>query len=97
MKIRKIEHVTGSPDYEFECPGCGCLHGVWTYDWDGPKWSFNGDVDKPTFKPSIRVRWTYGVDRIEHVCHAYVREGRIEFLNDCTHSLAGKTIELPDL
>lgn len=31
------------------------------------------------------------------ICHSYVREGRIEFLNDCTHSLAGQTVELPEI
>ena len=29
-------------------------------------------------------------------CHSFVREGRIEFLSDCTHALAGQTVELPD-
>lgn len=27
-------------------------------------------------------------------CHSFVREGRIEFLSDCTHSLAGQTVDL---
>lgn len=30
------------------------------------------------------------------VCHSFVREGRIQFLNDCTHALAGQTVDLPD-
>lgn len=29
-------------------------------------------------------------------CHSYIRSGRIQFLNDCSHSLAGQTVELPD-
>lgn len=29
------------------------------------------------------------------VCHSYVRDGNIEFLGDCTHRLAGKTVPLP--
>jgi hypothetical protein len=29
------------------------------------------------------------------VCHSWVTEGRIKYLNDCTHALAGKTIDLP--
>ena len=29
------------------------------------------------------------------VCHSFVRNGRIEFLGDCTHGLAGKTVDLP--
>lgn len=30
------------------------------------------------------------------VCHSWVRDGRIEFLSDCTHALAGQTVDLPD-
>lgn len=32
---------------------------------------------------------------IPFVCHSFVRNGRIEFLGDCTHNLAGQTIDLP--
>lgn len=30
-------------------------------------------------------------------CHSFVKDGMIQFLNDCTHSLSGKTVELPDI
>lgn len=30
-------------------------------------------------------------------CHSFVRDGRIEFLSDCTHALAGQTVDLPEL
>jgi hypothetical protein len=30
------------------------------------------------------------------VCHSFVTDGRIQFLGDCTHALAGKTVDLPD-
>lgn len=33
-------------------------------------------------------------DSVAVVCHSFVRDGRIEFLSDCTHSLAGKTVDL---
>jgi hypothetical protein len=29
-------------------------------------------------------------------CHSFVTDGRIQFLSDCTHALAGQTVELPD-
>lgn len=32
-----------------------------------------------------------------HVCHSFVTNGRIQFLNDCTHGLAGQTVELPNI
>ncbi len=28
------------------------------------------------------------------VCHSFVRDGQIQFLGDCTHALAGKTVSL---
>jgi hypothetical protein len=30
------------------------------------------------------------------VCHSFVRDGKIQFLGDCTHALAGQTVDLPD-
>jgi hypothetical protein len=29
-------------------------------------------------------------------CHTFVKAGQIEFLGDCTHALAGKTVPIPD-
>jgi hypothetical protein len=31
------------------------------------------------------------------VCHSFVTDGRIQFLGDCTHALAGQTVHLPEL
>ena len=28
-------------------------------------------------------------------CHSYVEDGRIRFLSDCSHELAGQTVDLP--
>lgn len=30
------------------------------------------------------------------VCHSFITDGKIQFLDDCTHALAGQTVELPD-
>lgn len=53
----------------------------------------------PTFEPSILVtcRWMASDSEMkDDVCHSFVRDGRIQFLGDCTHELAGKTVDLPD-
>ncbi len=34
--------------------------------------------------------------RINTICHSFVTDGRIQFLSDCSHALAGKTVDLPD-
>ncbi|HLP99212.1 MAG TPA: DUF6527 family protein [Sideroxyarcus sp.] len=35
-------------------------------------------------------------DSVDTVCHSFVTEGRIQFLGDCTHALAGQTVDIPD-
>lgn len=32
----------------------------------------------------------------DRVCHSFVTDGRIQYLDDCTHHLAGQTIDLPE-
>lgn len=79
----------------FECPGCGMLHGV-NVEVDGPpRWGWNGSVDKPTFTPSVLVTYRWGPEQRDVVCHSFVTDGRIQFLADCTHALAGQTVDLP--
>lgn len=123
-KLKPIREK-GLPDgkiigYIFKCPGCHQEHHVNTnvppnYHWaHGYNWGFNGNVDAPTFTPSILIKTGHYVDgkhpcwcdyNKEHpddpgpkcsVCHSFVRDGKIQFLNDCTHELAGQTIELED-
>lgn len=90
--VWKIVHQDGSESHAFECPGCGQNH--WPYT-SGPKaWGFNGDLVRPTFTPSLLVRWTEGPEHTPRVCHSFIRDGQIEFLSDCTHALAGKTVPL---
>jgi uncharacterized protein DUF6527 len=81
----------------FMCPGCGEHHPVRIKSADAarPCWTWNGDRDKPTFSPSLLVRYDYTDGRPQKVCHSFIREGRIEFLGDCTHDKAGQTLDLP--
>jgi hypothetical protein len=56
-------------------------------------WSWNGDTEKPTLKPSILSRMPPVCER----CHTWVNDGRAQFLDDCTHELAGQTLDLLDV
>lgn len=105
----------------FRCPGCSSAHQVQVGDGPGPRWQWNGDVEAPTFVPSVLVRgiredmdeatWldydaladgpggaTRALDdpRFRTVCHSYITAGRIRFLSDCTHALAGQTVPLAE-
>lgn len=83
----------------FRCPGCARSHSVQHGSDIGPNWTWNGSLERPTFTPSVLVTYD-GVDAGQAgappaVCHSFVADGCIQFLNDCTHPLAGKTVDLP--
>jgi hypothetical protein len=84
----------------FWCPGCDGAHQVSVGEGSGPRWRYNGNPEAPTFTPSINVTYNgpdAGVDGAPPaVCHSFVTDGRIQFLDDCTHALAGQTVEIPD-
>ena len=80
--------------YSYQCPACECAHMVLTDGKDGknsPNWNFNEDIDKPTISPSVRVRTGQG-----KVCHFFIKDGKIEYCSDCTHAMAGKSVDLPE-
>ena len=89
--------------FRFKCPGCGLDHfiSIGPKSYLAARWTFNGDCEKPTINPSVLV-WRdipEGVKVTPDVrrCHSFVRDGKIQFLSDCTHDLAGQTVELPDI
>lgn len=91
--LRKIES-----GYLHWCPGCKHAHQIWVGNASGPNWTFDGNVDSPTFNPSVRVFTPAdqedGTPEITE-CHYFVHGGRIEFCGDCQHDLKGQTVPLP--
>lgn len=59
-------------------------------------WTWNGDTEKPTLHPSILTEG-YGFTDQLHRCHTWVNDGMAQFLPDCSHELAGQTVELLDI
>jgi hypothetical protein len=39
------------------CPGCGHAHSIQTGAGAGPRWTWNGNAERPTFSPSVLVWW----------------------------------------
>ena len=83
----------------FWCPGCNDAHFVRVDGSRAPNWGWNGSVDAPTFTPSILVTTPGDPDPEWNIaptcCHSFVTDGRIQFLGDCTHALAGQTVPIP--
>jgi len=43
--------------------------------------------------PDGEEGWGFACER----CHSFVTDGRIQFLDDCTHALKGQTVDLPEI
>lgn len=72
--------------FVFKCPGCKCDHHF------SASWQFDGDCEKPTVSPSILTRFEQDLKKI--VCHIFIKDGMIQYLDDCTHELAGKNVPM---
>jgi len=56
-QISRFLRSTGG-GYSHWCPGCEHMHIILTSEpqESGARWSFNGNVEKPTFTPSVLIR-----------------------------------------
>lgn len=104
MKLMPICAQDGTTvGYMFWCPGCKSAHPYYvrTHPQAHSKnivWGFNGDVEKPTFTPSLLMfRSHYQDGRVaQPLCHIFLTDGVIQFLADCEHELKGQSVPLPD-
>lgn len=121
MRVKRVVDSEGREyGWRINCPGCkaagqGACHVLTTGEHLSTRWQFNGNVDRPTFSPSLLGRWPTWVPpvtpenmaqwksapwpqtKVEYVCHSFITDGRIQFLSDCTHQLAGQTVDLPEI
>jgi hypothetical protein len=81
--------------WRYRCPGCQDMHLL-------SGWTFNGDLENPTFTPSVLA---YPHEKLTDDdktvikaprCHHFVTAGRIHYLSDCTHALKGQTVDMSD-
>jgi hypothetical protein len=74
------------------CPACDWAHGI-PYTW-----KFDGNVDSPTFDPSVKIQWwdrkLQGIRNYE-CCHYNLIAGKLIFHEDCTHAMRNSTVPLP--
>lgn len=86
MKIYTVDNT-----HYFKCPGCHYIHSF------NSTWEYNNDPEKPTVAPSLLINGNsqYNNPAVPR-CHSFIKDGQIQFLEDCSHDLAGETIEIPD-
>lgn len=95
-KIRVNENIYEGEKYHhtqylYKCLGCGYEH-AFALRSEGGCHDFNMDLENPTVIPSLLE-----INVPNKTCHSFIRDGKIQYLNDCWHSLRGQTIELPEI
>ena len=102
MKLR-ANLANGVVDsYTFWCPGCNSPHSFNVvsprFAKDVPVWTFNGDMEKPTFSPSLRVFYTHPQTKEQKtICHLFLTDGKLIYQGDSGHDMKGQTVDLPDI
>lgn len=92
----------------FKCPACKETHQIrtppWTFNGDDCAPTFRASIlvagkqikrDENGHWKGEYIRNANG-DPLDRICHSFVTDGKIEYLSDCTHKMAGQTVELPD-
>lgn len=91
---RVLREADGGKGVLFYCAGCDRVHSIHVDTGEpGRGWTWNGDVLKPTFNPSVLVTHPQGKNPAR-ICHSFVRDGYIQYLGDSTHRLANNTVPL---
>lgn len=102
-KSKLFTGVNGTKYLVFYCEACGHDHVV-PYEYhESFNWNFNGDFDKPTLTPSVNNTtgsfaspgYDGGIPPTR--CHFFVTDGRIHYCADCTHTFAGRLVDLRDV
>lgn len=104
MSARGLLRIIEGGQLAFWCPGCKGAHAL------DARWKFNGNYNRPTFSPSVHIRTGHHCAHAKlpgdchcddpdpemrcSICHSFVTDGSIQFLPDCTHEFAGKTVPL---
>lgn len=73
--------------YAHWCPGCKEMHII------PDSWDFDGNLDSPTFAPSVLLRRPPAIS----CCHYFLRAGQLDFCPDSFHELQAKLVPLPAL
>ncbi len=108
MKIKKVGDTN---ILRFRCPGCKQTHDVnttWNFNGDFEKPTLQPSVlvKAGHYCPGQEGKdcWCTYEERLGekphfscYICHSFVTDGKIQFLSDCTHALAGQTVDLEDI
>jgi hypothetical protein len=104
-----VHKETGEYDgWIISCPGCGTSHVLdkrWTFNGNFELPTFRASLLVRTGKYCGSPEWYNSldgehkefVDKNSEICHSFITDGKIQYLDDCTHKLKGQTVDLPEV
>jgi hypothetical protein len=92
-RFKRARKSNGEVWVMFYCPGCAEPHQIRTQG-QGTCWEWNGDFVFGSFSPSHIVHMDPKKEP-GRICHSYIREGKITYLDDSWHDKKGQVVEIP--
>lgn len=100
-----------SDRYAHWCPACQEMHSLpdgWQFNGNVEKPTFSPSFRHTGIKRNVvggrwvgegKEAWLYDAagQPIPEVCHYILTDGVLNFCGDCTHSMAGKSVPMPEL
>jgi Family of unknown function (DUF6527) len=99
VKVRPIVSGTEAVGWLVWCPACDHPHQFTAKMPNGSVgWTFDGNLESPTFNPSLRARWDEGEapKKVEKCCHANLIAGVWRYAGDSTHAFKGQRVPALD-
>lgn len=107
MKVKKLNDNS----FAWYCPACNDLHVAnqgWSFndDYENPTFSPSFLVRSGHYASgNTNACWcTYNAEHTDNpsrfkclICHTFIRGGKIQYLSDCTHDYAGKTVDMEEI
>jgi hypothetical protein len=91
-KLVKYETEGGSTYIYHYCVPCKHCH-----QYQVPRWTFNGNIEAPSFSPSMREFYRAKDGGEKTLCHYFLTDGIMKYCGDSPHDMAGKEMPLADI
>lgn len=97
MSSKLVKHESpGILGYSHWCSACKHCH-TFYIQCNNHTWTFDGNVNSPTFSPSMLEYYTQKNGERKTLCHYILTSEVMNYCGDSPHELSGKSVPLEDI
>ena len=97
LSPKLVKHESpGILAYSHWCEGCNHCH-TFYIQCNGHTWTFDGNVNDPTFNPSMLEFYTREDNTRKTLCHYFLHSGVMKYCGDSPHALSGQEVPLKNI